>query len=110
MPSGILRLGDAAHGGILEDVRLHQGKEQHPMARRHQTAPEAGQTLDLMTPVEAAEFLHLSPITLSHYRYQGRGPVYRKHGWRVFYLKADLLAWSERQRWASTAEPIRGPS
>lgn len=80
------------------------------MARRQQTAPETPQTLDLMTPGEAAEFLHLSPITLSHYRYQGRGPVYRKHGWRVFYLKADLLAWSERQRWASTAEPLRGPS
>ena len=28
MPSGILRLGDAARGGILEGVRLHQGKEQ----------------------------------------------------------------------------------
>lgn len=110
MPSGILRLGDAARGGILEGVRLHQGKEQSPMTRRQHTAPETPQTLDLMTPGEAAEFLHLSPITLSHYRYQGRGPVYRKHGWRVFYLKADLLAWSERQRWASTAEPIRGPS
>lgn len=110
MPSGILRLGDAARDGILEGVRLHQGKEQNPMARRHQTAPETPQTLDLMTPGEAAKFLHLSPITLSHYRYQGRGPVYRKHGWRVFYLKTDLLAWSERQRWASTAEPLRGPS
>jgi hypothetical protein len=29
MPSGILRLGDAARGGILEGVRLHQEKEQN---------------------------------------------------------------------------------
>lgn len=64
-------------------------------------------TLDLMTPAEAAEFLHLSPITLSHYRQQGRGPVYRKHGWRVFYLKTDLIAWSDRQRWGSTSERFR---
>ncbi len=64
--------------------------------------------LDLMTAVEAAEFLHLSPITLSHYRYQGGGPVYRKHGWRVYYAKADLIAWSERQKWASTSKPLRG--
>ena len=53
---------------------------------------------ELLTAAEAASFLRLSPITLSHYRYQGRGPVYRKHGWRVFYSKADLVAWSERQR------------
>lgn len=64
--------------------------------------------LDLMTAAEAAEFLRLSPITLSHYRYQGGGPVYRKHGWRVFYRKADLVTWSERQKWASTAKPLRG--
>lgn len=64
--------------------------------------------LELMTTAEAAKFLHLSPITLSHYRYQGGGPVYRKHGWRVYYKKADLIVWSERQKWASTSKPLRG--
>ena len=62
---------------------------------------------ELLTAQQAAKFLNLSPITLSHYRYQGRGPIYRKHGWRVYYTREDLVAWSEGQRWASTGEPIR---
>ena len=62
---------------------------------------------ELLTTAEAAEFLHLSPITLSHYRYQGRGPIYRKHGWRVYYAKSDLVDWSNGQRWSSTGDPIR---
>ena len=57
---------------------------------------------ELLTAAEAAEFLSLSPITLSHYRCQGRGPVYRKHGWRIFYAKPDLVDWSNRQKWSAT--------
>ncbi|WP_188544057.1 helix-turn-helix domain-containing protein [Aquisalinus luteolus] len=75
-------------------------KDDHEPARKDEL-PE------LLTAVEAAEFLRLSPITLSHYRYQGRGPIYRKHGWRVYYAKPDLVAWSEDQRWASTAERLK---
>lgn len=64
---------------------------------------------DLLTADEAAAFLRLSPITLGHYRCRGRGPLYRKHGWRVYYTKADLVAWSDRQLWASTGEKIGKP-
>lgn len=62
---------------------------------------------ELLSAAEAAEFLSLSPITLSHYRCQGRGPVYRKHGWRIFYAKPDLVDWSNRQVWSSTSDKLQ---
>lgn len=70
--------------------------------------PDRGQPpLELMNTAAAAEFLRLSPVTLAHYRHQGGGPVYRKHGWRVYYDKADLVTWSERQQWSSSGNPLR---
>lgn len=77
------------------------------MGKDNKKTTKSNELPELLTPHEAAEFLKLSWITLSHYRSQGRGPVYRKHGWRVFYTKADLVDWSEGQRWASTGEPLR---
>ena len=64
---------------------------------------------ELLTVEEAAAFLRLRRSTLDHYRCQGRGPIYRKHGARVFYPKASLIAWSERNTYASTSERIRKP-
>ena len=61
---------------------------------------------ELLTVVEAAEFLRLRRSTLDHYRCEGRCPVYRKHGARVFYPKTSLIAWSERNSYASTSERI----
>ena len=52
------------------------------MAKDNRKPPQREELPELLTAIEAAEFLNLSPITLSHYRYQGRGPIYRKHGWR----------------------------
>lgn len=77
------------------------------MTIKNETRTRKDELPELLTAIEAAEFLNLSPITLSHYRYQGRGPIYRKHGWRVYYTRADLVDWSNRQRWASTGEPLR---
>jgi hypothetical protein len=82
-------------------------KERQIMGSNSQKSKGSAELPELLTAQEAAEFLHLSPITLSHYRYQGRGPIYRKHGWRVYYTKADLVDWSEGQRWVSTGEPLR---
>jgi len=56
---------------------------------------------------EAAAFLRLTRSTLDHYRCEGRGPIYRKHGARVFYPKPELIRWSERNAYASTSEKIR---
>lgn len=53
----------------------------------------------------AAELLGLSSGTLENWRLQGAGPVWRKHGrHRVLYSRAELLAWSEAQRRASTSD------
>jgi Helix-turn-helix domain len=60
-----------------------------------------------LTATEAAGFLRISPVTLSRWRIGGCGPAYRKFGRRVVYAHADLTAWAEAQRWASTSEPKR---
>jgi hypothetical protein len=53
----------------------------------------------------AATFLGLRPRTLDRWRWAGLGPQYRRHGGRVVYAVADLLAWSEAQlRTAGEAE------
>lgn len=61
---------------------------------------------DLITVKEAARLLRLSASTLNQYRCDGRGPVYRKHGGRVFYSKRSLLRWSQRHRYLSTSHRI----
>jgi hypothetical protein len=45
---------------------------------------------------KAAEWLALSPKTLSRWRWAGRGPKYRKFGGTVRYAIEDLIAYSER--------------
>ena len=64
---------------------------------------------ELLSVEEAAEFLRLKRSTLDHYRCEGRGPIYRKHGARVFYPKPDLIRWSERNSYASTSERLQKP-
>jgi hypothetical protein len=49
------------------------------------------------TPAQAAEYLGLSPRTLSNMRSSGDGPTFYKIG-GVFYKKADLDAWIETRR------------
>ena len=52
----------------------------------------------LLTESEAADFLRLSPVTLSHYRYTGDGPAYCKLGGAIRYYRADILAWAWAKR------------
>jgi predicted DNA-binding transcriptional regulator AlpA len=62
------------------------------------------QPLFLSAP-ETAELLRISPVTLSKWRIEGRGPPYRKLGRRVVYERADLIEWTADQRRLSTSEP-----
>jgi hypothetical protein len=64
---------------------------------------------ELLSVEEAADFLRLKRSTLDHYRCEGRGPVYRKHGARVFYPKPGLIQWSERNSYASTSQRLQVP-
>lgn len=45
---------------------------------------------DLITPTEAADYLHISASTLARWRTYGGGPLYIKLGGRVFYRIFNL--------------------
>jgi predicted DNA-binding transcriptional regulator AlpA len=77
------------------------------MTKPDRNRRDDGDWPELLTVKEAAKFLRLTRSTLDHYRCDGRGPIYRKHGARVFYPKPELIAWSERNAYASTSEKIR---
>jgi Helix-turn-helix domain len=57
-----------------------------------------------LTVAEAAAYLRLKPRTLDNMRCNGIGPIYRKHGGRIFYSFQDVMAWSRAARRRSTAE------
>lgn len=79
------------------------------MTKNRRTKTSGDGWPELLSVQEAAEFLRLKRSTLDHYRCEGRGPIYRKHGARVFYPKPDLIRWSERNSYASTSERLRDP-
>ncbi len=62
----------------------------------------------LLTTVEAAEYLRLSPRTLEDMRVTGNGPRYYKLGpgkrSKVVYRREDLETWLRRFGYASTSE------
>lgn len=53
---------------------------------------------------EAALYLRVTARALEHYRGEGGGPDYRKHGGSIVYHKLDLDRWSAMRRFKSTAE------
>jgi hypothetical protein len=57
-----------------------------------------------LTVAEAAAYLRLKPRTLDNMRCNGIGPIYSKHGGRIFYSFRDIIAWSKGRRRRSTAE------
>jgi excisionase family DNA binding protein len=62
----------------------------------------------LLTTVEAAEYLRLSPRTLEDMRVTGNGPRYFKLGpgrrSRVVYRREDLESWLKQFGYGSTSE------
>jgi hypothetical protein len=84
-------------------------KERSTMTRTGKKNSHGDNWPELLSVEEAAKFLRLKRSTLDHYRCEGRGPIYRKHGARVFYPKPDLIRWSERNSYASTSERLRDP-
>lgn len=65
-------------------------------------------TTSLLTTVEAAAFLRLSPRTLERYRVEGTGPRHLKAGpgkrAKVLYDPGELTAWLSRFAFGSTSE------
>ena len=50
----------------------------------------------LLTEKQAAEILNIKPKTLSRWRWQGEGPIYRKIGGAVRYSVDDLKEFIEK--------------
>ena len=57
-----------------------------------------------LTVREAADYLRLKKRTLDNMRWMGTGPLFRKHGGRVYYEVKDLLEWSLSSRCKSTSQ------
>lgn len=54
--------------------------------------------------LEAAKYLRLTRSTLDGYRWDGRGPKYRKHGNKVYYHRDELNRWSENRRYRNSSQ------
>lgn len=55
---------------------------------------------------QAAAYLNISPRTLERWRFEGKGPTFRKFGRRAMYAQRDLSEWAESRRRTSTAEVV----
>ena len=59
--------------------------------------------MKLITRIEAADFLRISPRTLEKWAVTGQGPPFFKIGSRTAYSLDDLVTWLlERQRTSTT--------
>lgn len=68
----------------------------------------AGDRATFLDTIAAGLVIRLSPRTLEGLRVRGGGPAFRRHSGRVRYCLADLIAWSEAGRRASTSD--EGPT
>ena len=70
------------------------------------TEPMPGDTTPvLLTEVQAAAFLGVSPRVLQKWRVSGRGPQFLRLSSRcIRYSQADLLCWIEARAFSTTAE------
>jgi hypothetical protein len=57
-----------------------------------------------LSAVEAAFYLRVTARALEHFRCEGGGPSYRKHGGSVVYHLEDLDCWSLMRRYSSTSK------
>lgn len=52
---------------------------------------------DLLTPTEAAKFLHVRPQTLACWRLYGKGPSFARIGRMIRYRREELERWIAAQ-------------
>jgi len=73
------------------------------MGSRKRTKPQPPEARRLRVPA-AAKYLSIPEDTLNQLRSRGGGPMFIKVGRIVLYDTADLDAWLEDNKYASTAE------
>ena len=59
---------------------------------------------EVMTTIEAAEYVGLKKPTMERFRFLGQGPAYCKLGGAVRYRKKDLDAWLDSRAVNSVEE------
>lgn len=52
---------------------------------------------EMLAPTEAAALIKSTASTLADWRFKGKGPRFYRLGKRVFYRRADLVAWAASQ-------------
>ena len=63
---------------------------------------------ELLTAKEAAGLLGLKPKTLARWRWEGKGPIYRKIGRKPLYARQDLEEFIASAARRSTSDPGPG--
>ncbi len=58
----------------------------------------------LLTALDAAEILHVSPKTLERWRLEGFGPSWIRAGRKPLYRLSDLIDWLDANTVNSTSE------
>ncbi len=66
-------------------------------------------SIEVLSPLEAARYLGLAQPTLAKMRCWGGGPEYLKFGRKVSYERGALDAWRNERRVKSTSDAARLP-
>ena len=66
--------------------------------------------MKLLTNNETASLIGLKPNTLEIWRWQGKGPIYRKVGRLVRYVESDVLQWLDAQARHNTSQYAHRPT
>jgi hypothetical protein len=95
------RLRPANTGGPAEaaETRPSEVKPVEPS-----TADEGTPREVLLSPAEAAGFLHISQLTLERWRAAGRGPRGREMAGETYYALQDLRSFAAARRYSPTPE------
>lgn len=81
--------------------RSASGARQKP-AKSRKPSPKVA--TPFLSADEAALYLRVSVRALEHFRSEGGGPDYRKHGGSIVYHRDELDRWSAQRRYSSTAD------
>ena len=68
------------------------------------TCDELTRPSPYLSTQQAAEHLNLKPQTLTRWRHEGKGPIYRAFGGRIRYTRNDLETWADGQIRQSTSQ------
>lgn len=61
---------------------------------------------EILTANETAAILRTTPESLAQMRFNGRGPIFVKHGRAVRYLRSDITEYVNCNRYARTDQPV----